>query len=131
VLCYPLRDYNKELSEGDDSFITPITFGCVACSKPTEVIDTDRHGYHAEVGKREGGIGSVLYRGEGSPTAWLCPRCKGEVFGLTVAFIFWEAVFDLADQTDWPLREFFNVFLPFARCVGCGHLSEPTDLGKL
>jgi hypothetical protein len=115
VLGYPLGDY-KALPGGPDCFISPIGFECSTCGKVTEVIDTDLHGYHAEVGKREGGIGSVKYRGEGPRAAWPCPQCGGQVFGLTVAFIFWGAVFDLADEPGWPLQEFFNVFLPFARC---------------
>jgi hypothetical protein len=48
-----------------------------------------------------------------------------------VAFIFWDAVLDLADEPGWPLQDFFNEFLSFAACVGCGHRSEPTDFGKL
>jgi hypothetical protein len=49
-----------------------------------------------------------------------------------VAFIFWGAVLDLAaDEPEWPPQEFFNVFLSFAGCAGCGRLSEPTDFGKL
>ena len=36
-----------------------------------------------------------------------------------------------ADEPEWPPQEFFNVFLPFAECAGCGHLSEPTDFDKL
>jgi len=131
VLGYPLGDY-KDWPGGANIFISPIGFECAACGKVTEVIDTDQHGYHAEVGKREDGIGSVKYRREGPPTAWTCPQCEGQVFGLTVAFIFWEVVFDLANEDlGWPLQEFFNVFLSFARCTGCGHLSEPTDFGKL
>ena len=71
------------------------------------------------------------HRGEGPRVAWPCPQCKGQVFGLTVAFIFWDAVFDLADEPDWPLQEFFNVVLSFPWCFSCGHLSEPTDFGEL
>jgi hypothetical protein len=132
VLGYPLSDYNKNLPDGADCFISPIGFECALCGNVTAVIDTDLHGYHAEVGKREGRHHPVHYRGKGPPTAWSCPQCGGRVFALTVAFIFWEAVFDLANEDlGWPLQEFFNVFLSCARCTGCGHLSEPTDLGKL
>src|SRR5262245_47285105 len=106
ILGYPLGDY-KDCPDGANCFISPI--GCAACGKVTEIIDTDQHGYHAEVAKREGGIGSAKYSGEGPRTAWRCPQCKGEQFALTVAFIFWEAVLDLAaDEPEWPPQEFFN-----------------------
>jgi hypothetical protein len=107
VLGYPLADY-KDWPGGDGIFISPIGFECSACGKVTEVIDTDLHGYHPEVAKREGGIGSAKYRGEGPRMVWPCPQCKGEVFGLTVAFIFWDAAFDVVEEPGWPLQEFFN-----------------------
>ena len=132
VLGYPLSEYNKDLPDGADCLIGPISFECVSCGKVTTVIDTDRHGYSAEVAKREGGIGSAIYRGSGLPAAWGCPQCDSRVFSLTVAFIFWDAVFDLAaDGLGWPLQEFFTVFLSFAQCSECRQLSEPTNFGKL
>src|SRR5262249_11068529 len=131
ILGHPLGDY-KDWPDGADCFVSPIGFECAACGKVTEVIDTDQHGYHPEVAKREGGVESAKYRGEEPRTAWRCPQCKGGLFALTVAFIFWEPVLELAaGGPEWPPQEFFNVFLSFARCAGCGHLSEPTDFGKL
>jgi hypothetical protein len=130
ILGYPLGEY-KDWPGGAECFISPIGFECAACSAVTEVVDTDQHGYHPEVAKREGDIGSAKFRREGPRRAWPCPQCKAERFTLTVAFIFWDAASDLADEPDWPLQDFFNVFLSFARCASCGHLSEPTDFGKL
>jgi len=132
VLGYALGDY-AEVPNGTNIFISPIGFQCTACSKVTEIIDTDLHGYHSEVAKREGGIGSATYRGEGGDrVAWSCPKCTGQVFSVSVAFIFWDAVLDLAeDQPEWPIQEFFLVCLLFARCAACEHVSQPTDFGKL
>lgn len=131
ILGYRLEDYSDSYA-GADLFVSPIGFECITCGRTTDVIDTKRHGYHAELAAREGGVGSAKYRGAGPRAAWRCPRCGGERFGLTVAFIFWDAVLDLADdEPGWPLQDFFNVFLSFAECVGCGHRSEPTDFGKL
>jgi hypothetical protein len=84
------------------------------------------------VANRVGGIGSVKSRGVGPRVPWSCPACEGQEFVVSVAFIYWEVVFYLAtDRPEWPSQEFFNVFLSFACCVGCWHLSEPTDFGKL
>jgi hypothetical protein len=69
ILGYPLGDY-KDWPDGADCFISPIGFECAACGAVTEVIDTEQHGYHAELAKREDGIGSTKYRGEGPRTAW-------------------------------------------------------------
>src|SRR5205823_3801965 len=45
-LGYSLKDYNAEYN-GPESFISPLAFECSACKTITELLDTDRHGYHA------------------------------------------------------------------------------------
>lgn len=118
--------------DGHAKLISPIAFECGTCGRTTAVIDTARHGYHAEVAAREGGVGSAKRRGEGPPSAWRCPRCGGERSGLVVAFLYSGAVLDLAeDEPGWPIRDFFTAFLSCADCLACGHRSEPTDFGKL
>ena len=63
VLGHPLRDLNPDY-DGPE-FLGPLGFECSACGKVTEIIDTDLHGYHVEVARIEGGVGSVKVRGEG------------------------------------------------------------------
>lgn len=131
VLGYSLREYNKDYN-GPESFLSPLSFECVTCGKVTEILDTDRHGYHSEVSKREGGIGSVIYHGQGQPKPFPCRACRREIFEVTVGFVYWDSVFDLLfDKPELPCEEFFIVFLSYGRCAGCGELSELTDFGKL
>ena len=49
VLGYPLRDLKSDYTGG--IFVSPISFQCGSCARATQILDTDVHGYHAEVGK--------------------------------------------------------------------------------
>jgi hypothetical protein len=131
ALGYPLRDYNPDY-DGPERFLSPLGFECSDCGKVTEIIDTDAHGYHSEVAKIEGGVGSVAIRGEGPRQPFPCSACGAQVFLVTVGFVYWGAAFDLfLDEPDLPAQEFFNVFLSYGRCVECGEESVLTDFGKL
>jgi hypothetical protein len=128
---FRLGDYNPAYPSSD-LFISPIGLECAACGTVTEILDTDRHGYHAELARRAGGTGSANYRGSGPRTAWPCPQCAGDLFGVTVAFWYWDIVREvIEDEPAWPAQDFFSVFRLLADCAGCGHASEPTDFGKL
>jgi hypothetical protein len=35
------------------------------------------------------------------------------------------------DEPHLPFEEYFNEFLSFCQCAACGHVSEPTQFGKL
>jgi hypothetical protein len=128
ILGYPLRDYNSSY-EGD-LLVTPIAFHCEQCSTVTEILDTDAHGYHAEVAKLEGGVGSAKIRGHGSRSEYICPSCNTEIFKVTVGFVYWN--FDIVyDEPDLAGQDFFNVFLMYGHCQKCNHIAPVTDLGKL
>ena len=76
LLGYAISDYT-DWPGGENIFISPIGFECAACGEVTEILDTDIHGYNAEVGKLEpDGVGSVKYRGEGLYTLSLFPFLK-------------------------------------------------------
>jgi hypothetical protein len=128
ILGYPLKDYNPDYDCPD--FITPLSFQCGVCASATQILDTDIHGYHAEVGKLEGGIGSVKIRGKGKPSHFACSACASTVFQVVVGFVYWD--FDLMlDEPDLPGQEFFNVFLIYGLCTKCGRASSVANLGKL
>jgi hypothetical protein len=48
-LGYRLSDYSDATDCGD-IFISPLAFKCGACETVTELLDTDKHGYHAQFG---------------------------------------------------------------------------------
>lgn len=125
---YPLKDYNPEY-DGPECFISPLALECDACKTVTELLDTDRHGYHAEVARRDGGIGSVKRRGKGPRRAFACSGCKKDHFEVIVGFVFWYP--DELIEFDGEWEELFNVFLCHCKCTGCGQTSQPTNFGKL
>jgi hypothetical protein len=128
ILGYPLKQYNPEY--GGPDFITPLSFKCSACATITQIIDTNIHGYHAEVAKIEGGTGSATLRGNGEPSQFACPMCGENIFFVTVGFVYWD--FDIMfDEPDSPGQEFFNVFLIYGQCKKCDKVSSAADLGKL
>jgi len=128
ILGYPLKDYNP--SYDSNLLVTPIAFRCDQCSTATEILDTAVHGYHAEVAKLEGGIGSAKIRGSGLRSTFECPSCSDTIFQVTVGFVYWD--FDIIyDEPELPGQEFFNVFLMYGHCQNCHHISSITDLGKL
>jgi hypothetical protein len=128
ILGYSLKDYSPKY-DGPD-FITPLSLKCGKCGTATQIIDTDIHGYHAEIAKIEGGVGSAKLRGKGEPSKFLCPNCAGEVFSVIVGFVYWD--FDLMlDEPESPGQEFFNVFLIYGVCNKCGKASPVANLGKL
>jgi hypothetical protein len=127
ILGYPLSDYNPSFD--GNLFVTPIAFQCAQCCSVSEVIDTAVHGYHAEVGKLEGGVGSATIRGSGPRSVFKCPNCNKTGFQITVGFVYWD--FDIMyDEPDLSRQNFFNVFLMYGHCQNCHHISPVTDLGK-
>ena len=129
-LGYPLKDYNAEYT-GAECFLSPLAFECAVCKAVTELLDTDRHGYHSEVARLEGDEdGSAKLRGDGPRQAYLCPECGGKVFEVMVGFVFWHPD-ELAEEFDEQWEDLFSVFLCHCKCAGCGKSSEPTDFGKL
>jgi hypothetical protein len=129
-LGYPLKDFNPE-DDGPECFLSPLAFECASCNAVTELLDTDRHGYHAEVARRQGDEGgSAKLRGTGPRQSFTCPACGGKLFGIQVGFVFWYPD-ELAEEFDDAWEELFSIFLCHCKCVGCGQTSQPTEFGKL
>jgi len=129
-LGYLLRDYNKEYDGSD--FISPLKFECSKCQTATLLLDTDKHGYHAEIDRREGddGGGSCKIRGKGKPKELACPKCGKNLFKVKVGFVFWN-LSELEEDFEDRWEDLFIVFLCKCKCVECGEISEPTEFGKL
>ena len=131
VLGYPLSDWNSEY-RGPECFLSPLAFECSKCGKVIEIIDTDVHGYHSQLARIEGGVGSAKLRGEGPRSCFPCAACAAGFFAVMVGFVYWDGVFDFfLDEPDLPPEEFFIVFLCYGYCTACGHISDISDFGKL
>ncbi|MEM7312178.1 MAG: hypothetical protein AAF497_03405 [Planctomycetota bacterium] len=97
----------------------------------TELLDTDKHGYHADIDIRAGtSDGSTKYRGSGEKLAYGCPKCGQYLFGFDLVFDYWD-VGELAEEFDGRWEDLFNGFACQASCSECGHISDPTEFGKL
>ena len=120
-----------EQKQGElDIFVGPLAIECSACDRVTELLDTEIHGYHADLAQREGEIDSVKYRGEGPRQRYACPGCGGEEFTTKAGFVFWYPD-ELLEEFSERYEDLFNVFLCHCTCTGCGKPSEPTQFGKL
>ncbi len=125
LLGHRLSDYS-EAPDCGDTIVGPLGFKCGSCGSIIELLDTDRHGYHARLGSPS------KIRGKGRRPAFACRRCSGQEFTVLVAFLFWEGAIEVfLDEPTWQYEEYFNEFLCFCACAACGQVSEPTEFGKL
>jgi hypothetical protein len=130
LLGHSLKVFNSEY-DGPLLLISPLAFQCASCERPTELLDTDIHGYHADLDLREGTTGrSCKFRGSGERLAFPCPACSADLFTIVVGFVFWDAE-ELEEEFEDRWEDLFNVFLCYTSCVKCGAMSRPADFGKL
>jgi len=117
ILGHPLKGLIPDVE--DVEMVSPFFFECVACAKVSDILDTQVHGYNAEIGAREEeAYESVKLMGEGDPKPFACPSCRNDQFKVIVSFVFWD--FDiLEDEPDWPGQDFFNVFVLYGCCKHC------------
>ncbi|MBX9653957.1 hypothetical protein K2Y11_10115 [bacterium] len=129
-LGHPLKDYDDEYDDPD--FISPLKFECNKCKAITPILDTDKHGYHADLDRREGEDdgGSCKIRGKGKPKEYVCPDCGKNIFKIKAGFVFWN-LSELEESFEDRWEDLFMVFICKCKCVGCGEVVEPTDFGKL
>lgn len=104
-------------------FLSPLTLHCVQCNSNSELVDTNRHGYDAELG----GIVATA-RGEGDSSAFNCDVCGPKPFAICVRFEYSEALFD-EDYADFRGREqdLFSWFSIVGHCTGCSRLIPITE----
>ena len=106
-----------------DLFVSPLALECAGCGKVTELIDTDEHGYDAELGH-----GSATIRGEGSRGAYACDRCG--VRPMTAYARFEHSSEELADSfiEEFPNTEdYFSWFSLVGTCEGCQRVLRVAD----
>jgi hypothetical protein len=120
VLGYHWRnpDFHNELV-----FLSPLTLRCASCGKVTELIDTDRHGYDAEIGAIV-----ATARAEGKRGEYRCDRCGVEPFQVCARFEYSDDLFD-RDFKEFRGREqdLFSWFSAVGKCRGCSRLLSIAD----
>jgi hypothetical protein len=104
-------------------FLSPIVLRCAACGKEAELIDTDRHGYDAEIG----GIVATV-RANGEPGEYECDQCGRQPFQVFARFEYPDELFD-GDFEEFSGREqdLFTWFSVVGKCPGCSRLLSITD----
>lgn len=113
ILGHPLGDYHPTCAH-PAQFVSPLGFKCPRCQKITEVIDTDRHGYHGMLGD------SAVIRGRGRRRTFRCPTCNREELSLIVTFVYSEGVFDaLRGEPVKKIKDYFSAFQAHAFCGDC------------
>lgn len=108
---------------GDDIFVSPLALECAACGKITELIDTDQHGYDAEIVGR-----STTIRGEGPRTHFACDRCR--VRPMTAFARFEHSGEELADsfiEENPNPQDYFSWFSLVGTCEGCKRTLNVAD----
>lgn len=104
-------------------FVGPIGLKCDSCEKVTELIDTDSHGYDAELGH-----GSVTLSGQGERVPFACEKCGVKAMEIIVRFEYTPDVLG-EDFSDFRGREqdLFTWFTLLGRCEGCDKLLTVTE----
>lgn len=108
---------------GDDVFVSPLALECAACGKVTELIDTDQHGYDAELGH-----GTATLRGQGPRTPYACDQCG--VRPMTAHARFEHSGEELADSflEDFPnSQDYFSWFTLIGTCDTCHRTLNVAD----
>ena len=124
LLGHPLKDCNPNF-DGPLVFVSPLAFLCSSCGKTTEIINTKKHGYNAEIAKMEGGVGDSNYVGKGKRKSVPCPKCGGTEYSLTAYF--GHPHFDLIEDEpalEPRVQEYFDSFSCFGKCASCGRDSS-------
>ena len=111
------------INEGQPIFVSPLALECAKCRKVTELIDTDQHGYDAEIGSM-----TTTIRGTGARAPFACGRCG--VRPTTAHARFEHSGETLEDSTgEWTGNEhnLFTWFSLVGECDGCNRVIAIAD----
>jgi hypothetical protein len=104
-------------------FLSPIEATCTSCGDVTPVLDTDVHGYDAELGH-----GSTTRRAEGNPCAFHCPRCSSDRGSLFMRFEFAQDLFDSDfDTGSIEKQDLFTWVSCVSQCSNCSRQNLVSD----
>lgn len=104
-------------------FLSPLVLECAACGKMTELLDTNLHGYDAELGHR-----IATARARGQHVVYQCPECGRQPLEAFVRFEYPDDLFD-GDFPEFAGREqeLFTWFNLVGKCPKCSQLLAVTD----
>jgi hypothetical protein len=115
--------HHVKSEQGGTVFVSPLALECALCGVVMELIDTDQHGYDAELGH-----GSATIRGDGPRTPFACDTCG--VRPITAFARFEHSGEELADSfiEEFPnSQDYFSWFSLVGRCEGCKRLLNVAD----
>ncbi len=103
--------------------LSPLDLECAACRVITPLLDTDAHGYDAELGH-----GVATARGRGERVVFECPTCGRQPIQAFVRFEYPDDLFD----GDFPAftereQELFTWFNLVGRCPRCSQVLPVAD----
>jgi len=114
---------NPDNFDNTPVFLSPMSLECTACGKRTELIDTDAHGYDAE-------LGHILAtaRGRGDPSVYECLECGRQPLDAFARFEYPYELFD-EDFAEFAGREqdLFSWFSLLGKCRQCSQLLAVAD----
>jgi hypothetical protein len=104
-------------------FLSPLVLECAACRKMTDLLDTDTHGYDAELGH-----GSATARAKGDRVVYECPTCGRQPLEPFVRFEYPDNLFD-RDSPAFAGREqdLFSWFSLVGVCAQCNAMLSVAD----
>jgi hypothetical protein len=104
-------------------YVSPLALRCESCHAITELLDTDVHGYDAELGH-----GATTIRVEGEFEEFKCDQCGPIPMEIYTRFEYPDDLFD-DDMPECRGREqeLFTWFSLHARCSGCSRMLDVTD----
>ena len=104
--------------------LSPLTLECVSCGKVTDLLDTEIHGYDAELG-----AGSATVRAEGEKVVYECDQCGRQAFEVYVRFEYPDDLFFEGEFEDFAGHEqdLFTWFSLVGKCPQCSRLLAVAD----
>ncbi len=104
-------------------FLSPLEAVRTSCQTTTLLLDTDLHGYDAELGH-----GSGTRRAEGKESVFRCLDCSAERGSLFMRFEFTQDLFDGSfDDVQVQKEDLFTWVSCVSRCSSCGKQNLVSD----
>ena len=96
-------------------FLSPLEVECTKCSTRSALLDTDLHGYDAELGH-----GTSTRRAEGEGNRFRCDTCSSDEFNTFLRFEYPDDLFEGSfDHSGKAIQDLFTWVTCVGRCNGC------------